>query len=189
VSYTGSIPDTTSRDGDWRDFAACRREEPELFFPKGKTGPWQLVIAEAKSVCRRCPVVDECLQWALEAGTEFGVWGGRDEDERRTMRARRTRRPEPEPEDEPETHDDAQQYAALYAQHTQPAEGGHLIWAGPAPTVNVDGKHVAYTRLAFEVGTGEPPYGPVKAGCDRYRCVAPEHLTDATIRAARKAAV
>ena len=27
-----------------------------------------LQIAEAKSVCRRCPVVSECLTWALESG-------------------------------------------------------------------------------------------------------------------------
>ena len=48
---------------DWRHRAICRDEDPELFFPVGTSGPALLQIAEAKSVCRRCPVVSECLTW------------------------------------------------------------------------------------------------------------------------------
>src|SRR6478735_1139366 len=51
---------------DWRHEAACRDEDPELFFPIGNTGPALSQIDEAKTVCRRCPVVEPCLQWALE---------------------------------------------------------------------------------------------------------------------------
>ena len=40
---------------DWRGHAACRDEYPELFFPVGTSGPALLQIAEAKTVCRRCP--------------------------------------------------------------------------------------------------------------------------------------
>ena len=68
---------------DWRHRAICRDEDPELFFPVGTSGPALLQIAEAKSVCRRCPVVSECLTWALESGQDAGVWGGMSEDERR----------------------------------------------------------------------------------------------------------
>lgn len=50
---------------DWRHRAVCHDQEPELFFPVGTSGPALLQIAEAKSVCRRCPVVSECLTWAL----------------------------------------------------------------------------------------------------------------------------
>lgn len=68
----------------------CREEDPELFFPVGNSGPAALQIAEAKAVCRRCPVASECLAWALDTGQEFGVWGGMDEDERKPLsRARR----------------------------------------------------------------------------------------------------
>ena len=67
---------------DWRNRAACLDKDPELFFPVGNTGPALLQIEEAKSVCRRCPVVDTCLQWALESGQDAGVWGGMSEDER-----------------------------------------------------------------------------------------------------------
>ena len=54
---------------DWRHRAACRDEDPELFFPIGNTGPALLQIEEAKAVCRRCDV-RECLQWALESGQD-----------------------------------------------------------------------------------------------------------------------
>lgn len=75
---------------DWRHRAICRDEDPELFFPVGTSGPALLQIAEAKTVCRRCPVVTECLTWALESGQDAGVWGGMSEDERRALK-RRTR--------------------------------------------------------------------------------------------------
>jgi WhiB family redox-sensing transcriptional regulator len=34
-----------------------------------------LQIEEAKAVCRRCPVIDACLSFALEFGHDAGVWG------------------------------------------------------------------------------------------------------------------
>ncbi|MEU9415966.1 WhiB family transcriptional regulator [Streptomyces sp. NPDC048272] len=77
---------------DWLHNAVCREEDPELFFPIGNTGPALLQIEEAKAVCRRrCPVMEQCLQWALESGQDFGVWGGLSEDERRAMKRRAAR--------------------------------------------------------------------------------------------------
>ncbi|GAA1554114.1 hypothetical protein GCM10009731_05500 [Streptomyces globosus] len=73
---------------DWRHNAVCREEDPDLFFPIGNTGPALLQIEEAKAVCRRCPVLEACLQWALESGQDEGVWGGLSEDERRAMKRR-----------------------------------------------------------------------------------------------------
>ncbi|MGW5849948.1 WhiB family transcriptional regulator [Streptomyces sp. NPDC055254] len=75
---------------DWRHEAACRREDPDLFFPIGTGGPALLQIEKAKAVCRRCPVLNDCLEWALEGGLEMGVCGGLTEDERRAVK-RRTR--------------------------------------------------------------------------------------------------
>ncbi|MFE4827638.1 WhiB family transcriptional regulator [Streptomyces sp. NPDC056672] len=77
---------------DWRHNAICREEDPELFFPVGNTGPALLQIEEAKAVCRRCPVMEQCLRWALEAGQNEGVWGGLSEDERRALKRRTARR-------------------------------------------------------------------------------------------------
>lgn len=84
--------------GDWRHHAACRDEDPELFFPVGNDGPALLQVAEAKTVCRRCPVAATCLTWALESGQDAGVWGGMSEDERRALtqgnRSRQSKRTE-----------------------------------------------------------------------------------------------
>jgi WhiB family redox-sensing transcriptional regulator len=75
---------------DWRHRAACRTEDPELFFPVGNTGPALLQITKAKAVCFRCPVASACLSWALDNRQDAGVWGGMSEDERRALTRRRT---------------------------------------------------------------------------------------------------
>ena len=79
------------RTMDWRHRAACREEDPELFFPIGTTGPALMQVEDAKAVCRRCDVVESCLNWALENGQDAGVWGGMSEDERRALKRRRAR--------------------------------------------------------------------------------------------------
>lgn len=76
---------------DWRHRAICRDEDPELFFPIGNSGPALMQIEDAKSVCARCPVTDQCLSWALESGQDSGVWGGLGEDERRALKRSRAR--------------------------------------------------------------------------------------------------
>ncbi|SBT94154.1 WhiB family transcriptional regulator, redox-sensing transcriptional regulator [Streptomyces sp. DI166] len=73
---------------DWRDRAACRREDPDLFFPIGTSGPALIQTARAKAVCGRCPVRERCLRWALETGQAVGVWGGTSEVERLALRRR-----------------------------------------------------------------------------------------------------
>ncbi len=75
-------------EDDWRHHAACRGVDPELFFPIGNTGPSALQIEDAKAVCRRCDVVDQCLEWAVDNGIPYGVWGGMSEDERRALRGK-----------------------------------------------------------------------------------------------------
>jgi WhiB family redox-sensing transcriptional regulator len=76
---------------DFRHNAACRDLDGELFFPIGNTGPALLQIEEAKAVCRGCPVLYECRQWALSSGLEYGVAGGLSEDERRNRNRRYAR--------------------------------------------------------------------------------------------------
>lgn len=76
---------------DWRHRAGCKDEDPELFFPVGTSGAALLQIAEAKTVCRRCPVADECREYALGAGEDAGVWGGMSEDERRALKRQQAR--------------------------------------------------------------------------------------------------
>ena len=76
---------------DWRHTAACLNEDPELFFPVGNTGPAMAQIEEAKKVCQRCDVREECLSGAMEAGQDHGICGGLSEDERRAMKRRAAR--------------------------------------------------------------------------------------------------
>lgn len=70
----------------WYQYAACQGEDPELFFPVGESGPAQLRLRQAKRVCASCPVQSLCLEWAILAGVDHGVWGGLSEDERRQLR-------------------------------------------------------------------------------------------------------
>jgi len=77
---------------DWRDEAACRDEDAELFFPIGTTGVALEQVAAAKRICARCPVQEDCLEFALASNQEAGIWGGLTEDERRTLKRARQRR-------------------------------------------------------------------------------------------------
>jgi WhiB family transcriptional regulator, redox-sensing transcriptional regulator len=72
----------------WQRSANCLGVDPDLFFPErgGST-------REAKEVCRGCVVREQCLQFALENGEKFGIWGGMSERERRRLRRRRNGAP------------------------------------------------------------------------------------------------
>jgi WhiB family transcriptional regulator, redox-sensing transcriptional regulator len=89
----GDVQDTTNtrrsaraEDPDWRDHAACRRLDPELFFPISALGAARPQIETAKRVCQGCPVRPACLRWALDTGQDAGIWGGTTEQERRLLR-------------------------------------------------------------------------------------------------------
>jgi WhiB family transcriptional regulator, redox-sensing transcriptional regulator len=73
---------------NWRKIASCRDGDPDLFFPIGHSasGPTLVQVDEAKAVCRRCPVMRQCLAYALDAHPVEGIWGGTTENERRSMR-------------------------------------------------------------------------------------------------------
>ncbi|EPI43664.1 WhiB family transcriptional regulator [Gardnerella vaginalis] len=77
-----------SNSFNWRNTAACRDKDPELFFPLGSAGIAMQQLEEAKAVCRSCKVATECLRCALETNQDYGVWGGLSEDERRTLKRR-----------------------------------------------------------------------------------------------------
>ena len=71
---------------DWRDGAACRPHDPELFFPEGTAGPAVAQADQAKRVCQACPVRTPCLNFALRLGLASGIWGGATGEERRELR-------------------------------------------------------------------------------------------------------
>ncbi len=71
-------------DRGWQSRSNCMGVDPDLFFPERGAS-----TREAKEVCRGCVVRDECLEYALENGEKFGIWGGMSERERRRLRRAR----------------------------------------------------------------------------------------------------
>ncbi|MGH3925368.1 MAG: WhiB family transcriptional regulator [Pseudonocardiaceae bacterium] len=67
----------TATDSGWRERAACRDLDTEIFFPVGTTGAAVDQAEQAKAVCARCPVAEACLNWALDANQQDGIWGGK----------------------------------------------------------------------------------------------------------------
>lgn len=65
----------------WMDNALCAQIDTEIFFPE-KGGSVRI----AKSICGRCEVASECLQYALDNAERFGIWGGLTERERRKLK-------------------------------------------------------------------------------------------------------
>lgn len=65
----------------WLQHAACKGLSTDIFFP-GRADP----DAQAKKICRTCPVRAECLTYAMTHGEMFGIWGGLAERERRKLR-------------------------------------------------------------------------------------------------------
>ena len=66
---------------DWMSRAACRGEDPELFFPIPAAGPAPAQIRAAKAVCDGCPVQAICLCYAVVTSQD-GIWGGTTREER-----------------------------------------------------------------------------------------------------------
>jgi len=66
----------------WRELAACRGADLNLFFPgRGESAE------PARQVCARCPVREPCLDYATSNQITHGVWGGLSELERRALQS------------------------------------------------------------------------------------------------------
>jgi len=73
---------------DWQLDGACRTApDAAIFFPSpGDTE----ALRAAKAMCGGCPVVQECLEYALGNNERYGIWGGKSTRERLLMlRAKR----------------------------------------------------------------------------------------------------
>jgi WhiB family transcriptional regulator, redox-sensing transcriptional regulator len=84
-----SIVDATWDNRSWRQQAGCANLDTNMFFPTGLTGGSIEQTNLAKSVCKDCPVANQCLEFALRTLQDHGVWGGRTEEERRVIRRSR----------------------------------------------------------------------------------------------------
>ena len=78
-------------DVGWQMKAACRGPQAAVFFP-----PAQFECKDekaererrAKDICRTCPVRQPCLEYALGIREPHGIWGGRNEAERKELLTR-----------------------------------------------------------------------------------------------------
>ena len=77
---------------NWDEEAACRSTDPDVFFPRDDVQGRGYDVRAAKRVCVGCPVRTQCLEFALAARLEYGVWGGLTETERRSLRRSRQRK-------------------------------------------------------------------------------------------------
>lgn len=75
----------------WMDHGACVSAKQTLFFgedtPTGKAKhrPVHADAHEAKEICSRCPVREECLNFAVDNNETYGVWGGLTPRERERL--------------------------------------------------------------------------------------------------------
>jgi WhiB family redox-sensing transcriptional regulator len=82
-------------ENDWEGRAACRGRDPVLFFGPNRFEPKRERLAReeaARAVCRSCPVMVPCREYAVSSGEAFGVWGGLAETDRRELTHPRTPR-------------------------------------------------------------------------------------------------
>ena len=79
---------------DWRHEAACRDKDPDIFFPDGSASSAPIEVAMAKAVCRNCPVMRRCRDWAIETEQADGIWGAMTARERRKAGKRLVEMPE-----------------------------------------------------------------------------------------------
>lgn len=71
-------------DSRWQALANCRGLDTDLFYPDRGAS-----TKDAKRVCFGCEVRVECLEYAIDNGDKFGIWGGMSERERREVRRER----------------------------------------------------------------------------------------------------
>lgn len=72
--------------GAWRDQAACKGADTDLFFAENIHD-----IGPAVEHCFECPVIDECLEYAISDPFIVGIFGGTSSVQRARIRKTRTK--------------------------------------------------------------------------------------------------
>ena len=88
INYT-AIFEAMPKLPEWIADAPCSQADPELFFPDAHES--RANVALAKRVCAACPVRQECLEWALDRGEKFGIYGGLTSTQRREVLRQRAK--------------------------------------------------------------------------------------------------
>lgn len=101
----GAATAISRADLEWQERAACKGEDPELFFAPdvpddaelaelgALRAEWKRRESAARRICVSCPVRSACLEWRLgfEHQRDGGIWAGLDEEQRWKLRKIRVR--------------------------------------------------------------------------------------------------
>lgn len=61
---------------DWMADALCRDYRTDLFYPEGTAAEKRSKVEAASAVCDRCPVKQQCGEYADKIGEPHGIWAG-----------------------------------------------------------------------------------------------------------------
>ena len=72
----------------WQTDAACNEADPEIFYASTLRGTNRVrQEREAKEICAGCPVINECLDFALRAQDDQAILGGTTPLDRQQLRS------------------------------------------------------------------------------------------------------
>ena len=87
-----TTPAPAGQGGDWRQQAACRQADPELFFPTERSGGYTHQVTHAREICATCQVRQPCLDTALHGpqahNDQHGIFAGTTAKQRIGLRGR-----------------------------------------------------------------------------------------------------
>lgn len=72
----------------WQEKAACRGPQAAVFFPPPqfeRKDEREEREARAKAICAQCSVRRSCLEFAIRIREPHGIWGGLNEQERKSQ--------------------------------------------------------------------------------------------------------
>lgn len=69
-------------DTEWQLRGACRGHDSDIWFDQDDAS-----VAQAKAICRTCPVVDSCRQYGWNE--RYGTWGSMSVAERKRVKRKR----------------------------------------------------------------------------------------------------
>lgn len=77
-----------ARPSDWQVRGLCRGNHSHLFFPPNTfehKDERERRETRAKAICQVCPVMGQCVEYALDIREPYGIWGGTTEADRKAL--------------------------------------------------------------------------------------------------------
>jgi WhiB family transcriptional regulator, redox-sensing transcriptional regulator len=70
-----NLPPPLVDEWSWQQQGSCQGYPTEVFFPEGRGHRLRRREEQAKRICRDCPVIALCRDYALRAPEAYGIWG------------------------------------------------------------------------------------------------------------------